>query len=78
MLFPTDDVAKVPIAVPVSDTESPSKIPTSVPGVPTKTAVVEASYISLLAVMPVTVNVFAVMICDKTVDVLPEKLLSPP
>ena len=77
-MFPTDDVANVPTATPVKETESPPTIPASVPGVPINVAVVEASYILLLAVIPVTVKFFAVMVCDRTLDVLPEKLLSPP
>jgi hypothetical protein len=62
MPVPSDDVANVPIAVPERETESLPTIPTSVPGVPINRAVVEASYVLLLAVMPVIVKAFAVIL----------------
>lgn len=77
-MFPTEDVANVPTAVPAKETESPPTTPTSVPGVPTSVAAVVPSYVLLLAVIPVTVNVFVVMTCDMALEVLAEKLLSPP
>jgi hypothetical protein len=76
---PTEEVAKVPIAPAVfSVTASPGTTPTSAAPVVFKVADVVPSYVLLLAVIPVTVSGFAVMVCDKTLEVLLAKLLSPP
>lgn len=79
ILVPTDEVAKVPTAEPVFNvTASPATTPTKAAEPTFNVAVVDASYVLPFAVIPETVNAFAVTICDKTPEVLPLKLLSPP
>jgi hypothetical protein len=79
ILVPIEEVANVPVAPAVfSVIASPFATPARVAPVVSREAVGVPSYALLFALMPVTVSVFGATACDKTSEVLPVKLLSPP